>query len=123
MKIHLALALCALLILTGCQPLEMSARDGIASAKGFLDSEAKQHPECNSTPTLQVCTLITRGNAAKHTAIDALETYCSNDSFNAGGTACVKPSGSAGQIAANELKASLASLSQTITDIKAIGGK
>ena len=110
-----------LLTMTACQPLEMTARDGIASAKGFLDSEAKAHGECNATPTLQVCTLINRGNAAKHTAIDALEQYCTSPEFDAGTAPCTKPTGAAGTIAANQLKAAMANLNQIITDIKAIG--
>ena len=106
------------LCLTACAPLEMSARDGIATAKGFLDAEAKAHPECNSAPNAPVCTLIIRANAAKHVAIDALEQYCTSPGFDAGTAPCTKPVGQAGTIATSQLKAALANLNTTISDIK-----
>lgn len=108
--------------MAGCQPPEMSARDSIATAKGFLDSEAKAHPECNSAPTGQVCVLVNKGNAVKHTAIDALELYCSGPGFESGG-ACQPPTDKiAKDQAAEKLKAAIRNLDQIVKDIKAISG-
>jgi hypothetical protein len=121
MKLIATLCIATLLLVTvACAPLEQSARDGIATAKGFLDAEAKAHPECTQTPSAQACTLITKGNALKHVAIDALEQYCTSPGFDAGTDPCTKPTGQAATVAAQQLKTALANLSQVISDIKAL---
>jgi hypothetical protein len=120
----IALLLSATMILVGCQPTEMNARDAIASAKGFIDQVATNHPECNAAPAGQVCVLVSRANAVKHTAIDALQLYCSGPSFDAGTGPCQPPTDKAARDqAATKLKAAVTNLNQIVSDIKAIGGK
>lgn len=118
------LAICTIIamtmVLTACDPPEMVARDAIASAKGFLDAEAKVHPECANGPTSQVCALVTKGNAAKHVAIDALMQYCTSPEFDAGTATCTKPTGPAGKVAESQLRAAVSNLNRVISDIKAL---
>jgi len=121
MKHVLAVLIMGLMLVTvACQPVEMTARDTIAASKGFLDSQSAIHAECATTPTLAVCGLITKGNAAKHLAIDALEEYCAGPQFESGG-ACVSPKDKTQK---NQLQGKLTSaltnLNQIITDIKAL---
>jgi hypothetical protein len=120
-NIYLSLVLVCSLVMAGCQPVEMSARDSIASAKGFIDSVAAAHPECNTVPTGQVCVLVNRGNAVKHTAIDALVLYCAGPAFNDGSGACQPPTDKAvQQQSAEKLKAAIANLDQIVKDIRSI---
>ena len=110
--------------LTACPPATQSARDAIATAKGFLDAEAKAHPECVNGPVNQVCALVTRGNAAKHVALDALEQYCAGPEFDAYTGPCHVPqSKTMQQELGNHLKAALRDLDQIVSDIKKVGGK
>lgn len=124
MKTKLTLILACTLMFTGCQPVEMSARDTIAGAKGYLDEAAKKHPECASQPAgVMACDLINRGNAAKHAAGAALKVYCAGDQFDAGTGPCQPPTDkNARDQAAAKLKSAIQEL-QTIVDSlkKAIG--
>jgi len=109
------------LIMAACSPIEVTARDGIAAAKGFLDSQAALHNECNADPTAQVCALINKGNAAKHVAIDALEQYCTGPAFDAGTGPCQVPTDKTRKdTLQSQLSGALNNLNQTISDIKAL---
>jgi hypothetical protein len=72
---------------TACStPVEVVARDGIAAAKGYIESEqAKHHDECTSDPVaapkMHTCVVINQAVAAQNLAIDALETYCASADF------------------------------------------
>lgn len=113
MKIAALLALTVVLV--ACAPLQDTARNGIASAKGFLDSEKAAHPECAVDSEAQACYLIKRGVAAKDATIDALEAYCGGSAFDAGAP-CTPHSD-----LTDKLKSALANLNLTISDIKKVG--
>ena len=124
MKRLLPVILALTLVTVGCQPIEMSARDSIAGAKGFLDEAAKKHPECASNPSgVMACNLINRGNAAKHTAGAALKVYCSGDQFDAGTGPCQPPTDkNARDQAAAKLKSATQELQIIVDSLKkAIG--
>ena len=111
----LLLSLC--LILTACQPIEMSARDAIATAKGYLDSAKQHHPECASGGHSATCDVIARGVAAKDTVADAVNIYCASPSYTDQGGACTP-----NKDAEPKLKEALKSLSTIMRDVKGIGG-
>lgn len=117
-KSALCITLCLCLMTVACGPLEQSARNGIATAKGFLDQEKVAHPECaGATPSVSpVCTLIHKGVAAKDVTIDALEQYCSGPEFDAGTGPC-----SPNAALSDKLKAALRDLNAIIGDIKKAG--
>ena len=72
------LTLCIIIATVGCsQPIEKTARDGIATASGVIKQyQAQYKAECTATPTGAACATINRAIAANNTAIDALEAYC-----------------------------------------------
>lgn len=109
------------LILAGCGPIEGTARDGIAAAKGFLDAQAAQHGECNANPNAQICQLVTKGNNVKHVVIDALEQFCSGPAFEDGSGPCQPPTDKTRKdVLESQLKSALNNLKKTISDIKAL---
>ena len=121
----LLLVLPLALLLTGCPQVQTTARDSIAAAKSFLDSEKAAHPECATTPTVQICTLLTKATGAKDATIDALEAYCAGLDFNTGG-ACNPPAKGTPALAqaTQKLQFAVQNLNQSIADIKTItGGK
>lgn len=104
------------------QPLEMSARDGIAAAKGYLDSAKSKHPECveagpHATPVSAQCTMISKGVAAKDLTIDALDAYCSNDEYQQHGGACAP-----NKDAKPKLESALSNLDDIMKQVKSIVG-
>ncbi len=110
--------------LTACPVKPDNARDAIATAKGFLDSEAKAHAECASGLVNQACDLITRGNAAKHVAIDALNQYCAGPDFDAGGACHAPQTKNMQELLGNQLKAAIHNLNLIVSDLRALkGGK
>lgn len=108
-----SLTLAMAVMLAGCPAIQNSARDGIATAKGFLDQERVSHPECASGSVSQVCTLIARGVHAKDVTIDALEQYCSGVAFDSGAGTCTPNAP-----LKDKLNAALRDLDQIISDIK-----
>lgn len=78
MKKYLLLLLLIITLTTGCsQPIEKTARDGIATASGVIRQYQSQYrAECTATPTGAACVTINQAIAANNTAIDALEAYC-----------------------------------------------
>lgn len=109
------------------QPLEMTARDSIAAASGFLKEAQKNHvlecsatPQC-STPNVQdkgkcvrICESINRAIDAQTVAINALSAYCASDDWDKGG-AC-KPKADL----APKLKQALSDLDATIAAAKGL---
>jgi hypothetical protein len=62
----------------GCQPAEVTARDGIAAFRGYLISAQSRHVmECiAANGKLPVCDTLRRADASLNVAKDALEIYC-----------------------------------------------
>ena len=103
-----------------------STYDLIVSAKGYLDSEKSQHPECSTTSS-DVCGRISQAVGAKDVIIDALSSYCAGPVFDATGGqgACNPPA--AGTPALTQAKAKVQSAingyNQIAADLKkATGG-
>lgn len=117
----MALLLCGFAC-PGSQPLEQTARDTVATAKGYLDAAKVHHPECaapaEGTPVSTNCQIISRGVAAKDSVIDALNIYCASPDYSNNGGPCVP-----NKDLQPKLQEALNNLNQTITDVKAIGGK
>ena len=67
-----------LAFLVSCQPLENTARDTIAGAKGFIEqAQRNHHDECVANPTKAFpCQAINRAVGAQNILVDALEIYC-----------------------------------------------
>jgi hypothetical protein len=104
--------------------LANSAYNTIVAAKGFLDSEKAQHPECPNAAT-NVCRLIGQAVGSKDLLIDAASIYCSGPNFLNGG-ACDPPAAgtSAAAQATAKLQAAIANYNQISADLKtATGGK
>jgi len=104
--------------------LANSAYNTIVAAKGFLDSEKRQHPECPATQS-NVCIRIAQAVGAKDLMIDATTVYCSGPNFLAGG-ACDPPAAGtpAWTQASIKLQAAMTNYNQIAADLKAAtGGK
>lgn len=117
----MALLLCGFAC-PGSQPLEQSARDAVATAKGYLDSAKQHHPECATADATAAastnCAVIAKGVAAKDTVIDAVNIYCASPDYSSNGGTCTP-----NKDLQPKLQEALSNLNQTITDVKAIGGK
>jgi hypothetical protein len=102
------------------QPIEQTARDGIATAKGMLDDAKSRHPECQTDAVSKVCKILKTATSAKDTLIDALSLYCAGapdpgaKSFDEGGPC--KPDKSVGP----RLSAAMKSLDQIMADAKGL---
>ena len=106
-----------LLLLMGCTPVERLAYNTIVSAKAFLDSEKKAHPECNTPITnAVVCNDLKKATASKDLIIDALEVYCSGPQFESGGVC--QPSADPNAVV--KLKAAIAGYNQSAADLKGV---
>ncbi len=66
------------LILSGCQPIENSAKDAIAASNGFLGQAQKNHlEECKANPTKPFpCAKLNQAVGALNLLIDATMQYC-----------------------------------------------
>ena len=106
--------------------LANNAYDVIVSAKGYLDSEKSQHPECATTPGSSVCMLISQAIGGKDVLIDALETYCAGPVFDATGGqgACNPPAAGtpAYTQAQAKVQAAIANYNQIAADLKKVTG-
>ncbi len=112
------IALLALVvIIVGCStPIEVTARNSIATASGFIaQAQADHKASCVPNPSQPVCIAINKAVSANNTAIDALEAYCGSAAFNAGTVAC-EPHAAL----ADKLTAALQNLSTAITDVKGL---
>jgi len=104
------------LVLIACnQPIEQTARDSVATAKGYLDSARQHHPECQPNSTGAVCQIISRGVAAKDAVIDAVDIYCASPQYSEQGGPCAP-----NKDAAQKLKEALKNLSTIMTDVKGV---
>ena len=131
MKHYKAICVLAVLVLftSGCQPIEVTARDAIAGAAGFLHNDQgtgvqdKYKASCLANPHQEVCAAINRLIDAQHLLGDALKVYCAGSEFDSGGK-CNPPSDKAvkGQAAA-KLQAAVAQLNSLINDVKGLVGK
>ena len=122
-KLFSVIAVC--LFMYGCTPVERTAYQTVVAAKGFLDSEKQQHPECANGATSTVCVDIGKAVGAKDALIDAITVYCSGPDFNNGG-ACNAPDlhTAAGGTAEAKLRAAITNYNQIAADLKqATGGK
>lgn len=99
------------------QPLEQTARDSVATAKGYLDSAKQHHPECAADASSTNCQVIAKGVAAKDSVIDAVNIYCASNDYSNNSGPCVP-----NKDLQPKLQEALNNLNQTITDVKAIGG-
>lgn len=71
-------------------PPELLARDGIAAAKGFIETQQQLHlAECQAAPTESICVGINKAVAAQNLAIDALAIYCASPDFSQNKGPCV----------------------------------
>ena len=67
-----------LLLLTGCPKPEVTARDAIAGAHGYVVyGQSEWKAECTATPTQGKCQLVNKLIAGEHTTADLLAVYCS----------------------------------------------
>lgn len=117
MKIRLLVLLAATLAMTGCQPIEKTARDSVATAKGYLDSAKQHHPECAAGGHGANCDIIARGVGAKDAVIDAVQIYCASPNYDAGAPCTPNKD------TEPKLKEALKRLDQIMGDVKALGGK
>jgi len=116
-----ALLLIPVLLLAGCTPLERQAYNTVVAAKGFLDSEKAQHPECATVPASAVCQTITKAVAAKDLLIDAITVYCSGPEFNTGGACNAPKKGTPGyDQAAAKLQAAISNYNRIAQDLKGL---
>lgn len=86
--IFLSLFLC--IGLTGCPPIEQSARDGLAAASGSIFAVQQSYlpvcePIAGTNPSAEACSTINRAIDAHNLAVDTLNLYCSGSDYLAGG--------------------------------------
>ncbi len=97
--------------------------DLIAGAKGYLDSERTQHPECATVPGSDVCVRISQAVGAKDLMIDALSVYCGGSNFLNGG-ACDPPTKGtpAATQATAKLQSAISGYNTIVADLKKAAG-
>jgi hypothetical protein len=96
--------------------LDQRARDGIATATGFIGKAQEQYlDQCKAAPMGGVCVTIHKAVASQNVAIDALRTYCGFGPVDGLDTPC-KPVANA----ADALTAALGNLSNIVTDVKGV---
>ena len=113
----------ALAVMFACpppQPLEQTARDTAATAKGYLDSAKIQNPECVANPPAAStqCQIINRGVGIKDALLDAINIYCASDAYTNNAGPCVPD-----KTLEPKLQQALNNLNQSITDVKTIIGQ
>lgn len=121
-----AMLLILLVMMTvGCsQPIESTARDGIASASGFLKQEVPANTSvCQANPALEKCVAIKKASQSLNVVIDALELYCSGPAFNSGSGPCQSPidPNQKNQLS-SKLSGALTDLSRDVADAKKLAG-
>lgn len=122
------LALFGAMMLTAChkqvgttppappQPIQATAMDVAATAKGYLDEAKKHHPECAPGVTAPaVCGVLDRGTKAKDLLIDAVNVYCGSAEYDKGDVACT-PNASA----EDKLSSALTNMNQIMGDVKSV---
>jgi hypothetical protein len=77
------------LFLVGCQPLQQTARDSVAVAKGVIETAQQEYlPRCLSSPTDTPCEIIKDAVAAQNLVIEALNLYCAGSDSWVSGAPC-----------------------------------
>lgn len=129
MKSKVMWLMCIAVMLTACsQPIEKTARDAIAGAKGYIVSARTLHPECSPSqhPENQSqvnCQILAKGQAAEDLTINALEAYCAGPDFAAGGKCDAPAKGTeAYDQLGQKLAAALTTLNSSMADVKALAG-
>ena len=120
-RFSVILLLALSLTLVACQPIEKSARDGIAGAKSLLDYY-KLEFKCGTPDAGPKCPAVARGVAAKDFAIDVLLVYCAGPSFNSGGACEPSKSKDARAALATKLEAALKDMQRNINDLRGLRG-
>jgi hypothetical protein len=108
-----------LLVISGCPLTPEKARDGIATAYGFVsDLQQKYLVTCQANPAQNACVQINRGVALQRLASTALNDYCSgtplagNAPYLQGGPCSAQPG------LQPRLQAALTDLNSIIADLK-----
>lgn len=121
MPVLLIFSMLLFLAAWSCTPVEKVGYRTVVSAKGFLQEEYRQHPECNVTsPAGNFCTQLARAVAAKDALIDAVELYCASPNFETNGGVCAPPPKGtpAYQVASEKLNAALSAWNQAYNDLQ-----
>jgi hypothetical protein len=107
----------AVLLLVGCSPLAMQARDANAAAKGVLEAaQQKYGAACLANPYQVICQDINRAVYAQNALITATETYCGWSRANP--PANTKASCQAVKSAAPALETAITNLNFLITEVR-----
>jgi hypothetical protein len=116
-RIIKTLTIAVMLVMLGCsQPIEKTARDGIATATGAISNyQAKYHDQCVAAPTGTACVAINRAIVGQNATITALEAYCGFKPGDDLASAC-KPVATA----KDGLQAALNNLQQLVNDLKGL---
>lgn len=102
------------LFLIACQPLQQTARDSIAVAKGVIETAQQEYLEtCRAGSTQPACEIITDAVAAHNLVIDVLNIYCAGDDTWQEGAACT-PNSAVGP----RLRETLSRLNVIIANVK-----
>lgn len=118
-RLPLATLLVLSLSLAACTPLEKVAYNTVIAANAFTKKMLTLHPECSAGATSALCVNLRKAQSAKDALIDAVEVYCANPAFDAGGV-CTPPAKGTptAQQAADKLRAAIAAWNQTAADVK-----
>ena len=102
------------LFLVGCQPLQQTARDSIAVAKGVIETAQDEYlARCKASPTDAPCEAIKDAVAAQGLVVDALNLYCAGKDSWVTGAPCSPSKG-----VEPRLKEALRSLDVIISNVK-----
>lgn len=100
------------------QPIEKTARDGIATANGYITAAKNKHPECSpqqhpENQSMAQCQVIKHGIDTVNVSVSALSTYCQFGPADPPEKQCVPV-----KTAQDGLVAALNNMNQTMTDVK-----
>lgn len=102
---------------------ETSAVRTLAATKGFIESEIGQHGECKDATTPQLCKLLNDAIQGQHTAVLALDTYCSSTDYLTNQGPCSPPTQATLKADAQaKLTTAVANLYGIVASIKSIAG-
>jgi len=133
------LVLLALAWFSGCTP-ERDAVRALGASKGTIEAEMGKHGECNpangTVPATQICSLLGKAIAFQHTAVLALDAYCSSTDYLANHGQCLPPTDPAAKkelqtkltVAVQDLAPIINNLKSVVNStktvsIKTVGGK
>src|SRR3990172_290453 len=119
-----AVILLVLLAALGCQPFEMSARDSIVAAGGFIRKAQMNHlDEClaftrdgtDLGKSAVIFPAITKAIAAYNLAVDLLNVYCASPDYDLQGGKCVP-----NKELQPKVEAALRELTVIVAEVKAV---